>query len=239
MKKNALITGASRGIGEAIARKLALEGYNLILVCHNNIEKMTALADELKAAYSVSVDCYNGDIGDSSFVRQIFKDMTSLDVLVNNAGIAYIGLLQDMTDDDWRKVMATNLDSVFYTSREAIKLMLPKKSGRIINISSMWGTVGASMEVAYSASKGGMNTFTKALAKELAPSGIAVNAITCGVIETDMNKCFSDEENQAIKDEIPIGRFADPSEVAEVVATLVTTTPYVTGQIIGLDGGYI
>ncbi len=239
MNKKALITGASRGIGEAIARRLASAGYDLHLVCHNNIDKLNALADEIRSTNPVTVTCYQGDIGDSAFVRSVFASISSLDVLVNNAGIAHIGLLQDMSDDDWNKVMATNLDSIFYTSREAIKLMLPNKSGRIINISSMWGTVGASMEVAYSASKGGMNSFTRALAKELAPSGIAVNAIACGVIDTDMNKCFSDEETQALIDEIPSGRLASPTEVAEVVATLVTTTPYMTGQIIGLDGGYI
>lgn len=239
MNKHALVTGASRGIGAAIARELAAAGFDLTLVCQNNISKLNDLATKLQNEFHITVNCYQGDIGNSSFVNSIFSDMTSLDLLVNNAGIAYIGLLQDMTDEEWDKVLATNLNSIFYTSRQAIKLMLPNKSGRIINISSMWGSVGASMEVAYSASKGGMNSFTRALAKELAPSGIAVNAIACGVIETDMNKCFSDEENQAIIDEIPVGRFASPSEVAEVVVNLATTTPYLTGQIIGLDGGFL
>lgn len=239
MSKYALITGASRGIGEAIAIKLAKEGYNLILVCQQNLYNLQALANKLTEEYMISIQCFQGDIGDSSFVRKLFSDISTLDILVNNAGISYIGLLQDMTDEEWTKVMSTNLNSIFFTSREAIKVMLPKKSGRIINISSMWGTVGASMEVAYSTSKGGMNTFTKSLAKELAPSGIAVNAIACGVIDTDMNKCFSDEEMQALTDEIPAGRLATASEVAEVVAALATTTTYLTGQIIGLDGGYI
>ena len=239
MNKKALITGASRGIGEAIAKRMASEGYDLILVCHNNIDRMVAMGKALEAKHNVNVTCYQGDIGDSAFVKTVFAEVESLDLLINNAGIAFIGLLQDMSDEEWNSVMSTNLDSIFYTCREAIKIMLPSHSGKIINISSMWGTVGASMEVAYSASKGGMNSFTRALAKELAPSGISVNAIACGVIATDMNKCFSDEENAAIIEEIPAGRFADPAEVADVVAAIATATPYLTGQIIGLDGGFI
>ena len=239
MSKTALITGASRGIGESIARKLASEGYNLILICHTNIEKMQALKKDLEDTFNITCLNFCGDVSDSSFINNVFSNIQTLDLLVNNAGIAHLGLLQDMSDDEWHKVIETNLSSVFYTSRNAIKLMLPKKSGCIINISSMWGTAGASMEVAYSASKGGVNSFTKALAKELAPSNISVNAIACGVIDTDMNKCFSTVERQALEDDIPSGRFASPDEVADTVYMLANSTSYLTGQIIGLDGGYL
>jgi len=239
MNKEAVITGASRGIGRAIAERLAEEGYNLTLVCHTNIEELRSLKSSLSSKYGINVSVFSGDIGDSAFVKEIFNSISSLDVLINNAGISYIGLLQDMTDEEWKKIMSTNLDSVFYCCREAIKHMLPSHKGKIINISSMWGTAGASMEVAYSASKGGMNSLTRALAKELAPSGISVNAIACGVIDTDMNKCFSKEEREALMYEIPVGRFAEPYEVADVVASLIETTSYLTGQVIGLDGGYI
>lgn len=239
MKKIALVTGASRGIGAAIATKLAKEGYSLHLICHHNIDKLNSLASELRSEYSVDVTTYQGDVSDSSFIDSVMNGLDSLDLLINNAGISYVGLLQDMSDEEWHKVLSTNLDSAFYTSRRAIKLMLSEHKGHIINISSMWGTVGASMEVAYSASKGGMNTFTKALAKELAPSGISVNAIACGVIDTDMNRIFSDEEREALASEIPAGRFAAPEEVADLVALIAKSPAYMTGQIIGFDGGYI
>ena len=145
----------------------------------------------------------------------------------------------DMGDDEWRRVIDTNLSSVFYCCRAAIPPMISRKSGRIINISSMWGNSGASCEAAYSASKAGVNGLTKALAKELAPSNIQVNAIACGIIDTAMNACFSEEELSALKEEIPAGRLGTPEEVAELAFTLAENHPYLTGQIIGLDGGYI
>ena len=144
-----------------------------------------------------------------------------------------------MTDEDWDKVLSSNLSSVFYCCRAAIPPMLSHGSGRIINISSMWGTVGASCEAAYSATKSGMNGLTKALAKELAPSNVQVNAIACGVIDTAMNAQFSEEEREALREEIPAGRFADSEEVAALALTLASGHSYLTGQIIGLDGGYI
>ena len=174
----------------------------------------------------------------SSDVRELFEGITDLDLLVNNAGISHIGLLQDMTDDEWDEVMGTNLSSAFYTCRAAIPLMLKNKSGRILNISSVWGNVGASLETAYSASKGGINAFTKALAKELAPSGIAVNALACGVVDTDMNNAFSDEDMQALKNEIPMGRITTPEEVASQALLIIKSPVYMTGQIITIDGGW-
>ena len=171
-------------------------------------------------------------------VEALFAGIPSLDVLINNAGISYVGLLTDMTPAQWHKVMHTNLDACFYTAKLAIPLMLQKHSGRIINISSVWGNVGASMEVAYSASKGGLNTFTKALAKELAPSNIQVNAIACGLIDTDMNKCFTPEDLDDIIAEIPADRMGHPEEVAQLAYQLATAPSYLTGQILTIDGGW-
>lgn len=239
MKKTALITGASRGIGKAIAHKFAGNGYDLILICHHNIDILQEMEDFFKSNYGTKCTLFQGDISDPQFIDRVFSNIENLDVLINNAGISYIGLLQDMSIEEWNKVIDTNLNSIFYTCKSAIKLMLKNHSGHIINISSMWGSVGASMEVAYSASKGGVNTFTKALAKELAPSNISVNALACGVIDTDMNKCFSDNEINALVDEIPIGRLGTPGEVADMVYELTKAPLYLTGQIIGFDGGYI
>lgn len=238
MSKSALITGASRGIGEAIARQLAGEGYNLYLICHKNTQRLTTLAHELTLAYHVQCVCFSGDIGDAGFVHSVFSEIRSLDVLINNAGISYVGLLSQMSDQDWDRVLSTNLSSVFYTCREAAELMLQNHAGNIINISSVWGNTGASMEVAYSASKGGVNAFTRALAKELAPSNIQVNAIACGVIDTDMNRCFSDEERRLLIDEIPADRMGSPTEVAMLVSHLIAAPAYLTGQIVTLDGGW-
>ncbi len=145
----------------------------------------------------------------------------SLDVLVNNAGISYIGLLQDMTPEEWDRVLSTNLTSCFLTCRLAVPLMVHAKKGRILNISSVWGAAGASTEAAYSASKGAVNSLTKALAKELAPSNIQVNALACGVIDTDMNRCFSEEERQALMEEIPAGRFGTPEEAAVLACQIL------------------
>ena len=162
-----------------------------------------------------------------------------LDVLVNNAGISHFGLLSDMSDEEWQTVMDTNLSSAFYCCREAIPYMISKKQGRIINISSMWGVAGASCEAAYSASKAGLNGLTQSLAKELAPSNIQVNAIACGVIDTEMNARLNEEEQNALKEEIPAGRFGTPEEVAKLALLLAEAPAYLTGQIIRMDGGLI
>jgi 3-oxoacyl-[acyl-carrier protein] reductase len=143
-----------------------------------------------------------------------------------------------MSVDEWQKVLNTNLSSAFYTCKYAVPLMLHAHSGRIINISSVWGNIGASMEAAYSASKGGLNSFTKAIAKELAPSNIQVNAIACGVIDTEMNQCFSEEERRVLRDEIPADRFGSAEEAAQMVVSLLNAPDYLTGQIITLDGGW-
>ncbi len=238
MNQTALITGASRGIGRAIACEFAKQGYDLILTCLTNIDMLQQLADELTGTYPISCRTYQADMSNYDEVKTIFEDIEQIDVLVNNAGISYVGLLSDMTPKEWHSVMHTNLDACFYTSKHAIPLMLHHHRGKIINISSVWGNVGASMEVAYSASKGGLNTFTKALAKELAPSGIQVNAIACGLIDTDMNKCFSPEDIEAVKAEIPADRLGTVEEVASLAAQLAEAPEYLTGQIITIDGGW-
>ena len=166
------------------------------------------------------------------------EEFGGVDIVINNAGISHIGLLSDMSAEDWHRIIDVNLSSVFYTSKLAIPYMVSNKRGKIINISSVWGNIGASCEVAYSASKGGMNSFTKALAKELAPSNIQVNAIACGCIDTEMNRCFSEEERQDLIDEIPAGRFGTPEEVADLAYSLATEHEYLTGQIISFDGGW-
>ena len=237
--KKAVVSGASRGLGKAIAKMLAKEGYGLYLICQNNIDSLSEYGKNLANTYGVPVQCFKGDVSDSTFVNSLFSKIEDLDVLINNAGISYVGLLQDMTDDEWHNITAVNLDSVFYFSRQAIKLMLKKHSGNIINISSVWGNVGASCEVAYSATKGGVNAFTKALAKELAPSGISVNAISCGMMDTDMNGHLSPEDKEEIVAQIPAGRQGTGDDVAMMVKSIINAPSYMTGQIISLDGGWI
>ena len=234
----ALVTGASRGIGRAIAETLAGAGYDLILTCSHTLERLQDVAASLEEKYGVHCTALAADAADPSAIEKVFASLDHLDVLVNNAGISYIGLLTDMSIEEWQSVINTNLSSCFYTSRLAIPLMLQKHSGRIINISSVWGNVGASMEVAYSASKGGVNSFTKALAKELAPSNIQVNAISCGVIDTAMNHCFSPEEMDALREEIPADRLGQPEEVGQLVLQLIQAPAYLTGQILTIDGGW-
>lgn len=238
LPKYALVTGASRGIGLAIAESLAKEGCHLYLTCRHSAKELSGLANRLTAQYFVPCTPIIADMGNPDDVDRLFTQISRLDILVNNAGISYVGLLHEMSVEDWQEVMHTNLDALFYTCRHAIPLMLQNHSGRIINISSVWGNVGASMETAYSASKGGVNSFTKALAKELAPNGIQVNAIACGVIDTDMNKCFSVEDMDALRLEIPADRIGQPSEVAQMAISLLHAPQYLTGQIITLDGGW-
>ena len=243
MKQTALITGASRGIGAALAETFAHAGYQLTLCCHKSQEQLRDLADQLQKKYHTPVLIFIGDVGEYAFVEDMVKQTLdtfgSIDVLINNAGISYIGLLTDMTIDDWNQIVATNLTSVFSACRCTVPSMVHNKGGRIINISSVWGNVGASCEVAYSACKGGINSFTRALGKELAPSNITVNAIACGVIDTDMNRCFSEEERAELVAEIPAERMGQPQEVAELALSIASGHAYLNGQIITLDGGWI
>lgn len=241
-KKTVFITGASRGIGLACAARFAQAGYFVFINCSHSVKELSELKENL-ISDGYFCEAVPGDVGNPSDVARIFSRIQSicdgLDVLINNAGISYVGLLTDMTDQEWENILHTNLSSVFYCSRAAIPYMVSRKKGKIINISSMWGRVGASCEAAYSASKAGVNGLTMALAKELAPSGIQVNAIACGVIDTTMNACFTEEELNTLTGEIPAGRFGKPQEVADLAYDLAENHPYLTGQVIGLDGGYI
>lgn len=237
--KIALVTGASRGIGRAIAEALAAEGYRLYLTCKSSEADLTQLSHQLSARFSIECTPLIADMGDARAVERLFSQISDLTLLVNNAGVSHIGLLHQMSVPEWQNLMNVNLNALFYTCRLAIPMMLKRHAGKIINISSVWGNAGASMEVAYSASKGGVNAFTRALAKELAPSGIQVNAIACGVIDTAMNGCFSPEELEALRGEIPADRIGQPGEVAELVLSLLHAPAYLTGQIITLDGGWI
>ncbi|HAN50950.1 MAG TPA: 3-oxoacyl-ACP reductase [Lachnospiraceae bacterium] len=240
--KTAFITGASRGIGAGIARSLAAQGYSLGLSCQKSSDAIHDLADSLAEEYGISVSVYIFDVADhnavSSAAEDFLREYGHIDVLINNAGISYVGLFTDLTYEEWNRIVNVNLSSSFYTAKAFLPSMVEKKSGDIINISSMWGNVGASCEVAYSATKGGVNAYTKALAKEVAPSGITVNAIACGVIDTDMNGHLDATEKAELMEEIPMGRFGTPEDVGQCVLGILSS-PYLTGQIITLDGGYL
>lgn len=241
-RKTVLVTGASRGIGKAIAVKFAKKNYNVVINCVRSKERLMQTKKEIES-YQVPCLAFLGDMGDmaqcEALFKQIKKQFGVLDVLVNNAGISYIGLLQDMKSEDWDRIIRTNLTSVFHLSKLAIPDMIARKYGKIINISSVWGSTGAACEVAYSATKGGINAFTKALAKELAPSNIQVNAVACGAIDTEMNQWMDESEFITLVEEIPAGRLGKAEEVADLVYHLGYKNAYLTGQVIGLDGGWI
>ena len=237
----ALLTGASRGIGRAIALQLAKSGYDLFLLARKEREKLEDCAALCRAA-GVRVVTRLTDVSDSAACAEAFSDFdrhfSALNLLVANAGISHLGLLQDMTPEDWDHMIRTDLSSCFYLSRLAIPRMLRVGSGKLIFLSSVWGSRGASCEVAYSAAKGGVNSFTRALAKELAPSNIQVNAIAPGAIDTDMNAWLDAEERRALEDEIPAGRLGTAGEVAALVSQLAAAPAYFTGNILTLSGGW-
>lgn len=240
MKKIALVTGASRGIGEQIALHLAKQGCHLVLCCK---ERLDLLQEVQRKAENCGVTCigFGLDISKEEEVKSMAENLLhrygQIDAIINNAGISHVGLLQDMTLAEWNQILAVNLTSLFLTTKYLLPSMLRHGEGNIINISSVWGNTGASMETAYSAAKGGVNAFTKALAKELAPSRIRVNAIAAGFIDTSMNHHLSPAERTALQEEIPLGRFGTPGDVAKTV-DLILKSPYLTGQIITLDGGW-
>lgn len=242
MSKTVLITGSSRGIGKAIALEYAKKGYHIVLNCSKSIDSMDEVKKEAEALGAVCL-AVKADVGRRDECIRLFKETESrfgpVDILINNAGISRIGLLQDMEFEEWDRLIASNLTSVFNCCKLAIPGMIRKQAGRIVNISSVWGVCGASCEAAYSASKGGVNALTRALAKELAPSNIQVNAVACGAIDTEMNHFLSAEETEALLCEIPAGRMGTPEEAARLVLSLTESTPYLTGQVIKLDGGWI
>lgn len=242
LNMNIIITGASRGIGAAIAKALACENNNIMINCVNNVDKLNSIKAfvENKGGRCIT---YQGDVSDYDTCKRMadyaHKAFGSIDALINNAGISVVGLFQDLTPDEWNTIWNTNVSSVFNCCHAVIPHMLHEKSGRIINISSVWGNAGASCEVAYSATKGAVNSMTRALAKELAPSNIQVNAIACGAIDTDMNSHLSPDDKQALADEIPVGRFGSPDEIGQVAAQLLCSPAYLTGQIITVDGAWL
>ncbi len=240
-----LITGASRGIGCGIACYLAkhMPGrYHFLLTCHTRMNKLQKIQQEI-ISYGNQCEIFTCDVEDVTDINQLWDSIHtkgySVDILINNAGISIVGLFQDTSADDWNHIIHTNLSSVFFMSKQAVPDMIQQKYGRIINISSVWGNVGASCEVAYSTTKGGINAFTKALGKELAPSNISVNAIACGAVDTEMNRFLSANDRLSLEEEIPYGRFCLPEEVGQCVASLLTAPVYLTSQIITLDGGWI
>ncbi|MCY6957111.1 elongation factor P 5-aminopentanone reductase [Clostridium brassicae] len=241
--KVVLITGGSRGIGRSIALEFAKCNASVIVNYRNNDKEAEKTIEEIKklGGYCETI---KGDIKEYDFskkmIQYIIDKYGKIDVLINNAGISKVGLFIDMTEKDFDDIMGVNLRGVFNTCSNVVKHMIERKEGNIVNISSIWGGVGASCEVLYSASKGGVNSFTKALGKELAPSGIRVNGIQPGVIDTDMNKWMSQEDRKALIDEIPISRFGEGEDIAKLAVFLASDeAKYITSQIISVDGGYI
>lgn len=240
--KTALITGSSRGIGAAIARRLA-KSYKIVINYNKSKEPALALLEELRQI-NPNVIAVKAELSKEAEVDYLFKTAEAnfghVDILVNNAGRSYLGLIQDMDFEKWQEIINTNLNSVFLATKRALEPMISQKSGVIINISSIWGKEGAALEAAYSASKGAVNAFTKALSKELAPSNIRVNAIAPGVVLTDMMKNnYSERELDLIREDIGLGRFADPKEIANLVSFLISNeASYITGSIIDINGGF-
>jgi len=242
--KNVLITGASGDIGAAIACVFAKNGYNVALHSNTKIDEAQKIAETLCREFGIKAVSIKADVSKESEVNAMFetldKTFGKIDVLVNNAGISFVSMLCDTTTADWDRVMGVNLTGAFLCSKCAVDNMVHNKWGRIINISSVWGNAGASCEVAYSASKAGLVGFTKALAKELAPSGITVNAVSPGLIDTKMNSHLSEDDIKELCDEIPVGRMGTPEEVANAVLFLASDgASYITAQNITVDGGWI
>ena len=235
--KTALVTGGSRGIGAAIVRALTRQGWQVAFCYKSSQEAADTLAKETGAT---ALLC---DVTDSAQVQIMIADtlrrLGHIDLLVNNAGVAWQGLLTDMTDTDWHTVLDTSLSAAFFTCRGVIPGMVSRRTGRIINISSIWGRVGASCEAAYSAAKAGLIGLSKALSKELGPSGITVNCLCPGVIQTDMLASFTPDDLAMLADETPLCRLGTPEDVAAAVCWLAAEEAgFVTGQVIGVDGGF-
>lgn len=236
--KTALVTGGSRGIGAAVARRLAADGYRVAINYHFARAQAESLAEELGGI------AVQADVSDSAQVQKmvdtVLEKFCQLDILVCNAGVAWQGLLQDMRDEEWRKVLGTDLDGVFFCCRAVLPHMIGQKSGKIVTMSSMWGQVGASCEAAYSAAKAGVIGLTRALAKEVGPSGISVNCVAPGVIDTEMNQKLGQEALAELAEETPLGRLGTAADIAGCVSFLCSpAADFVTGQVLSANGGLV
>lgn len=243
MNKTVIVTGGSRGIGAAICALLASEGWSVAVVYRASKEKAQALADKIKQSGG-RAEAFCADVADSASVKAMVKAVTAVFgepyALVNNAGVAGQALFTDITDEMWQRMINTDLSGAFYCSREVLPAMIREKQGRIVNIASMWGEVGASMEVHYSAAKAGVIGLTKALAKEVGPSGITVNAVSPGVIMTDMMSSFSEADIASLKDETPLEKLGAPEDVAKAVSFLLSdNASFITGQVLSVNGGFV
>ncbi|MBQ4612018.1 MAG: 3-oxoacyl-ACP reductase FabG [Clostridia bacterium] len=243
MGKVALVTGASRGIGRAVAVRLAQMGYDIAVLYHEATASAHAVVEQLNG-FGVRAIAYPCDVADSvavnETVERITDEMGEISALVNNAGVAQQKLFTDLTDEDWHRMMGVNLDGTFFVTRAVLKGMLQRHEGTIVNVSSMWGQVGASCEVHYSAAKAAVIGMTKALAKEVGPSGVRVNCVAPGVIKTDMMRDFDEETLAALTDETPLMRLGSPEDVANVVAFLLSDeASFITGQVIAPNGGFV
>ena len=235
--KTVLITGASRGIGAAAAKEFSKKGWHVVINYNKNKEKALALAKELGATV------FQADISKSDEVLNMYSSLKGqgihVDAIVNNAGVSSSGLFVDISESEWDEMFAINTKGAFLVTKAFLPDMLSRQSGSIVNISSIWGETGAAAEVCYSASKAALIGMTKALAKELATSGIRVNCVCPGCIDTDMNKCYSDEERAAIAEDIPLGREGTVEEAAHAIEFLSSdAASYITGQVIGVNGGW-
>ena len=243
MSKVAVITGASGGIGAAVARRLAAQGSYVVLGYCRSREKAESLCRELREAGGEAVS-FRADLTKAEEAKALIdfavQQYGHLDILVNNAGIAQIKLFTDITPEDWQRMFAANVDGIYHCCRAAVPYLVQQHSGTIINVSSIWGLCGASCEVHYSASKAAVIGFTQALAKELAPSGITVNCVAPGVIDTDMMAAFTAEDKAALAEETPVGRLGSADEVAQLLVFLAgESAGYITGQVFGVNGGLV
>lgn len=241
MKKIILITGASRGIGRDIAKTLSKDSNNMVIANYNKSEKEAIELKENLKNEGIDIDIIKADVSKRNETKEMMQEVLNkygkIDVLINNAGISQYKLFNDITDEEWDNIINTNLKSAFMVTQEAVRNMINNKEGCIINISSIWGVAGASMEVAYSTSKAGLIGLTKSLAKELGPSNIRVNAIAPGIINTGMNNRFSEDELQSIKDEIPLEKIGNTADITKCVKWLIEDS-YTTGQVISINGGW-
>lgn len=239
--KNIIVTGGSRGIGKCLVENLAREGNNVILNYNKSEKQAKKIQCDLKEE-GIIIEIYKADVSKREDVKKLvefaIEKMQGIDVLINNAGIAKLQMFQDVTEDDWNEMIDTNLKSAFYMSQEVIPYMIHKKKGCIINISSIWGMVGASCETVYSISKAGIDALTKSLAKELGPSNIRVNSIAPGVIDTEMNSHIDKTIKKEIENETPLGKIGKPIDIYKCVNWLINEE-FTTGQIISINGGYV